>query len=158
MSVSFEGAVQDFYPEDVAHCYGCGKLNERGNQLKTYLEGDETISRFTPKEYHTALPGFVYGGLLASLVDCHGTGSAAIAIYKQENRPFDSQPPVRFVTASLKVDYLKPTPLGKELEIRGKIKEVKGKKVTTEITISVDGDITVKGEVLAIKLPDTLNL
>ena len=34
-------AVQDFYPEDVAHCYGCGRLNEAGLRLRTRWDGDE---------------------------------------------------------------------------------------------------------------------
>ena len=149
-------AIQDFYPDDVSHCYGCGRLNEKGYQLKSYAVGEETIARFTPNEYHTAIPGFVYGGLLASLIDCHGTGTAAIAAYKNEGRDFNSKPPLRFVTASLKVDYLKPTPLGPELLINGKVKEIKGKKVVSEITISVDGVITVRGEVVAVQMPENM--
>jgi acyl-coenzyme A thioesterase PaaI-like protein len=154
-TISIE-AIQDYYPDDVSHCYGCGKLNEKGYQLKSFSVGEETLARFTPKDYHTAIPGFVYGGLLASLVDCHGTGTAAIAAYRNENRPFDSEPKLRFVTASLKVDYLKPTPLGPELIISGKVKEIKGRKVVSEITISVDGDITVKGEVVAVQMPESM--
>ena len=113
-------AIQDFYPDDVAHCFGCGRLNEYGHQIKSYWEGDETVSHFMPKEYHTAIPGYVYGGLIASLIDCHGTGTAAAAAYKSENREMDSEPAFRFVTASLHVDYLFPTPLGVLLEIREK--------------------------------------
>ncbi|MFN4112256.1 MAG: PaaI family thioesterase, partial [Ignavibacteria bacterium] len=75
-------AVQDFYPDDLSHCYGCGRLNEYGHQLKSYWDGEETIAHFTPKPYHIAVPGYVYGGLIASLIDCHGTGSAALAAYK----------------------------------------------------------------------------
>ncbi|MGB8300059.1 MAG: PaaI family thioesterase, partial [Azonexus sp.] len=66
-------AFQDYYPENVAHCYGCGRLNADGHQIKTYWEGDESVTRFQPRPEHTAIPGFVYGGLLASLIDCHGT-------------------------------------------------------------------------------------
>jgi acyl-coenzyme A thioesterase PaaI-like protein len=144
--------VQDYYPDDVAHCYGCGKLNEYGHQIKTFWEGDETVTRFTPKEYHTAIPGYVYGGLIASLIDCHGTGTAALAAYKAEGRDIDTSPPFRFVTASLQVDYLKPTPLGVELEIRGKIVEQKGRKVISEITLSANGEITAKGKVVAVQI------
>lgn len=149
-------AVQDFYPDDVSHCYGCGRLNKKGYQLKSYAVGEETLARFTPSEHHTAIPGFVYGGLLASLVDCHGTGTAAIATYRSENRPFGSEPRLRFVTASLKVDYLKPTPLGPELLINGKVKEIKNKKVVSEITISVNDVITVRGEVVAVQMPESM--
>jgi len=150
-------AVQDYYPDDVAHCYGCGRLNEYGHQLKSYWEGDETIARFTPKKYHTAIQGFVYGGLIASLIDCHGTGSAALAAYKNENRDIDSLPAFRFVTASLQVDYLKPTPIGVELVLRGKIVEVKGRKVITEITVSANGEITAKGKVIAVQIPENFS-
>ena len=149
-------AIQDFYPDDVSHCYGCGSLNEKGYHLKSYSVGEETLARFTPGEHHTAIPGFVYGGLLASLIDCHGTGTAAIATYRKEGRDFASDPPLRFVTASLKVDYLKPTPLGHELLINGKVKEIKGKKVVSEITISVGGEITVRGEVVAVQMPESM--
>lgn len=147
-------AVQYYYPEDAAQCYGCGRLNEHGHQLKTYWDGSETISRFTPQPYHTAVPGYVYGGLIASLIDCHGTGSAALAAYKNENREPGTNPLLRFVTASLKVDFIKPTPLGPELEIRGSITEVKGKKVITSITLSAGGVVTAKGEVTAVLMPE----
>lgn len=148
-------AFQDFYPENVAHCYGCGRLNEHGHQIKTFWEGDETVTRFQPKPEHTAIPGFVYGGLIASLIDCHGTGTAAAAMYRAENRPMDSLPPFRFVTGSLNVSFLKPTPLGPVLEIRGKIREIKGRKVVVEATVFADGVATAKGEIVALQMPDT---
>ena len=148
--------IQDFYPDDVAHCYGCGKLNEHGHQIKTNWDGEETLTRYTPKKYHTAIPGYVYGGLIASLIDCHGTGSAALAAYKFENREPGTEPPFRFVTASLQVDYLKPTPLNIKLEIRGKIVEIKGKKVITEITVSANGEVTARGRVVAVQMPENM--
>ncbi len=149
-------SFQDYYPDDVAHCYGCGKLNEKGHQIKTYWEGEETVTKFTPEEYHTAIPGYVYGGLLASLIDCHGTGSAAAAMYKHEGREMDTDPPLRFVTASLKVNYLKPTPLGPELVLRGRIREVKGKKVIVDIDLFAEDQLCVQGEVIAVKMPENL--
>ncbi len=148
-------AVQDFYPEELSHCYGCGSQNEHGYQLKTYWEGDETVSRVTPRDYHTAIPGYVYGGFLASIIDCHGTGSAAAAMYRAENRPMDSLPAFRFVTASLQVNYLKPTPIGVELEVRGRIKSIKGRKVLVEASVYANGLETVKGEILAVQMPDS---
>lgn len=149
-------SFQDYYPDDVAHCFGCGKLNEKGHQIKTYWEGEETVTKFTPEEYHTAIPGYVYGGLLASLIDCHGTGSAAAAMYKYEGREMDTDPPLRFVTASLKVNYLKPTPLGPELVLRGRIREVKGKKVIVDIDLFAEDQLCVQGEVIAVKMPENL--
>jgi acyl-coenzyme A thioesterase PaaI-like protein len=149
-------AFQDYYPDYFAHCYGCGRLNEFGHQIKSYWDGNESVCHFQPKPHHIAVPGYVYGGLLASLIDCHGTGTAAAAGYRAGNRAMDSEPPLRYLTASLHVDYLKPTPLGPMLEIRAKIKEVKGRKVVVEEWIQVDGVITVKGEVVAVQVPEEM--
>ncbi len=146
-------AIQDYYPEQLSYCFGCGRLNEKGHQIKTVWDGDETLSRFTPKPYHIAIPGYVYGGLIASLIDCHGTGTAALAAYRNEGREPGTEPPFRFVTASLQVDYLAPTPLGPELEIRGKIAEIKGRKVISEITVSANGIVTARGRVVAVQMP-----
>jgi len=148
-------AFQDFYADDTAHCYGCGRLNERGHQIKSFWDGEESVAYFTPKPYHTAIPGFVYGGLLASLIDCHGTGTAFAAAYRTEERELGSKPILRYVTGALNVSYLKPTPLGPTLEIRGRVKEIKGRKVVVEEWIVVNGEVTVRGEVVAVQMPDS---
>lgn len=149
-------AFQDYYPEYLAHCYGCGSQNELGHQIKSFWDGEESVAHFQPQPYHTAIPGYVYGGLLASLIDCHGTGTAAAAGYRAENREMDSEPPLRYLTASLNVNYLKPTPLGPVLEIRGKVKEVKGRKVVIDEWILANGVVTVRGEVVAVQVPEGL--
>jgi acyl-coenzyme A thioesterase PaaI-like protein len=149
-------AFQEYYPDVLAHCYGCGRLNEHGHRIRSFWEGEESVCRFTPRPHHIAVPGYVYGGLLASLLDCHGTGTAAAAAYRAEGRDMASQPPLRFLTASLHVDYLKPTPLGVTLEVRGRVKEVKGRKVVVEGWILADGTVTVRGEVVAVQVPEKL--
>ena len=149
-------AFQDYYPDDFSYCYGCGRLNEHGLQIKSYWDGEETVATFIPKSYHIAIPGYVYGGLIASLIDCHSTGSAAAAAYRAQGREMGSEPALRFVTASLHVDYLKPTPLGVPLEIRGKILEVKGRKVTVSATLSAEGEVCARGEVIAVQMPEYL--
>ena len=149
-----DAAFQDFYPDDWALCYGCGRLNEHGLHIRSVWDGDETVARFTPQPYHTAIPGYVYGGLIASLIDCHGTGTAAGAGYRAEGREPGSEPPLRYVTASLKVDYLRPTPLGPELEIRGRVREVKGRKVVVEAWLMANGEVCARGEVIAVRLPE----
>jgi acyl-coenzyme A thioesterase PaaI-like protein len=151
-----EQAFQDYYPDQLSYCYGCGRLNEHGLQIKSYWDAGETVCIFQPRPYHIAIPGYVYGGLIASLIDCHGTGTAAAAAYRLEGRPMDSEPPLRFLTASLHVDYLKPTPLGVPLEVRGQIKEVKGRKVVVVATVSANGEVTARGEVVAVQVPQEL--
>lgn len=149
-------AFQDSYPDDLSHCYGCGRNNPHGHQLKSYWDGDETVAHFKPRAEHTALPGFVYGGLIASLIDCHGTGSAAAASYRFAERELGSLPALRFVTANLNVDFLKPTPISEVIELRGTIREIKEKKVIVDITLSSGGQVCAKGCVIAVKMPDSM--
>jgi acyl-CoA thioesterase FadM len=94
--------------------------------------------------------------MIASLIDCHCTGTAEAAAYKAEGRTMDTQPPYRFVTASLKVDYLKPTPLGVPLEVRARVIEIKGRKVVMDAWLSAEGKVCAKGEVVAIQAPPHL--
>jgi acyl-coenzyme A thioesterase PaaI-like protein len=147
-------AIQDYYSTNFAQCYGCGKLNEHGYQIKSYWEGDESVCRFTPEPYHTAIPGFVYGGLLASLVDCHGTGTAAAVKAREDGIDLSKDPAPRFVTAALKVDYLKPTPINGALVLRATPTEIKGRKITIEIRLFAGDLLCVKGEVIAINIPE----
>ncbi len=147
-------AVQDYYPENLAYCYGCGRLNAHGHHIRTEWDGEETVSVFTPETWHIAIPGFVYGGVIASLVDCHSTGTAAAAAYRAAGREPGTEPPFRFVTGSLHVDYLKPTPLGVPLTIRGRVKEIKGRKVVVESTVYAEGVATARGEVVAVQMPE----
>ena len=151
-----EKAFQDYYPESNSHCYGCGANNEHGLQIKSYWEDDNSVAVFHPKEYHLAFPGYVYGGLIASLIDCHSTETAAAAAYRQEDRELGSSPEFRFVTASLHVDYLLPTPLGPPLHLRSKVTEIKGRKVVIETDLIVEDKVTVKGKVVAVQIPENL--
>ena len=147
-------AFQDYYTDDVSCCYGCGRLNEDGLQIKSYWDGDEAVCTYTPRSYHTAIPGYVYGGLIASLIDCHSTGTAAAAAYRAENRDMDSEPRFRYVTASLKVDYLRPTPIDRDLIIRAKVEEITGRKVIVHSTLHAGDDICARGEVIVVQMPE----
>ncbi len=151
-----EQPFQHYYPDHLAHCYGCGRLNEAGHQIQSYWDGDESICVFRPAPKYSSIPGYVYGGLLASLVDCHGTGTAAAAAYRAEARPMDSEPALRYLTASLRVDYVKPTPLGILLQVRARVKAINGRKVVVEEWITANGEVTVRGEVVAVQVPESL--
>lgn len=153
-------AFQDNYPDDLAHCYGCGKNNDDGHQLKSYWAEDDkntTIAHFTPKPYHTAIPGFVYGGLIASLIDCHGTGSASAMATRKAIEETGSSGPQRFVTGALNVSFLAPTPITEELELIGTFTEVKDRKIVVDITLSANGVVCAKGNVITVKMPDTMS-
>jgi acyl-coenzyme A thioesterase PaaI-like protein len=149
-------AVQDHYPADAAHCFGCGRLNERGYRVKTFADGDGTVTRFTPAPQHTALPGFVYGGLIACLIDCHAMATASAAAERAAGREIGLAEAPRFVTASLQVTYVRPTPLGPELEIRGRVRAMTGRKATVEVRVLAAGQVTAQGEVVAVRAPASM--
>jgi len=149
-------AIQDFYPDDFAHCYGCGRLNPQGLKLKTRWDGDETVAHFLPRPEHVAVPGFVYGGLIASLIDCHAMGTAAAAAERAAGREIGEGPAPRFVTAALRVDFLTPTPLGPALEIRARLKEIGERKSVVEASVSAAGRVTARGEVVAVRMPASM--
>ena len=149
-----EKAFQDHYPDNLAYCYGCGRNNEHGLQIKSYWDGEEAVCTYEPRPYHIALPGYVYGGLIASLIDCHSTGTAAAAAYRAAGRPLDTEPALRFVTGSLHVDYLRPTPLGVALELRATVVEVERRKVLVRTTLTAEGKVCARGEVMAVQVPE----
>ncbi|MBB4286738.1 PaaI family thioesterase [Roseospira goensis] len=151
-----EPAFQDQYPDDVSHCFGCGRLNDHGHQLKSRWDGDETVAWFRPEPYHTATPGFVYGGLIASLVDCHGTATAAAASHRAEGRPMGPDETLRFVTASLHVDFLRPTPLGGPLQVRGQVETLTARKAVVAVSVIADGTVCARGRVVAVRMPETM--
>jgi len=151
-------AFQDYYADDFAHCYGCGRLNEHGLHIKSYWDGEESVCHFQPEPYHTGgFTGNVYGGTIASLIDCHGAGTAMAAFRRRHGKALNAHPPIRFVTAALHVDYLAPTPIDATLELRGKAKEIKGRKVIVAITLSAKGKVRATGEVVMVQIPDHLS-
>ncbi|TPH16443.1 PaaI family thioesterase [Litorilituus lipolyticus] len=182
-------SFQEYYPDELSHCYGCGTNNHDGHQLRSYwlsnfidnasdelkacvnellstvnigksnaneASNQQSIAIFTPSDKHTAIPGFVYGGLLASLIDCHGTGSASAMAYYNDNRELGSEPVMRFVTAGLNISYLAPTPKGVPLILIGQYREVKARKIVVEVLVYADNKLCVKGEVIAVLMPDSM--
>ena len=143
-------AIQDLYPDDFSHCFGCGSHNPAGHQLKSYIDGGEVIARFTPAPHHISVPGFVYGGLLASLVDCHAMATAASSEIADNIAP-------RFVTAVLHIEYLKPTPLGAELVIRGRVTERSPRKAIVELSVSAGETVTVRANAVAVRIPKSMD-
>jgi acyl-coenzyme A thioesterase PaaI-like protein len=149
-------SLQDLYPDDFAHCYGCGRLNTNGLHVKSEWADGEAIARFRPAPYHMALPGFVYGGLIASLADCHAMATAAAASMEAAApTPGRDQTP-RFVTASLNVDFRRPTPLGPELLLRARPVETSERKVVVTVSVLADDAECATCRVVAVRAPRTM--
>jgi acyl-coenzyme A thioesterase PaaI-like protein len=153
MSVRPSQPIQNFYRADTAICYGCGRNNAQGLHIQTFWDGEVGLCHHTPRPEHTAFPGVVYGGLLASLIDCHTIGTAIAAMYDAEGRPLGSEPEITCVTGQLNVKFLKPTPLGPELRLEARIVELGPRKALVKCELWAEGLVTVSAEVLAVRVP-----
>ena len=129
--------LQDLYPDDFSHCYGCGRLNSHGLHVKSEWVDGEAVARFHPAPYHMALPGFVYGGLIASLVDCHAMATAAGAS----------------MVAAGATPGRDPTPLGPELFLRASPVEVGERKVVVSVSLTAESMECARGHVIAVRAP-----
>lgn len=61
----------------------------------------------------------------------------------------------RFVTASLNVNYLKPTPQGALLKAVGKVEEIHPKKWKVAVDVFADEILCATGEVVGVVMPAT---
>ncbi len=143
-------SIQDEWPEVATFCWGCGKNNEHGLQLNSYWDDEEVIATFTPKEHHLAFPGILNGGIIAAIIDCHGTGAANAHGHKLE--PSESDGHIMYVTGSIYVKYLRPTPLDKPVTLRAKVDKVDGKKITVNCSLYSDETLCATGEILAVRV------
>jgi len=145
-------AIQDQIPHN--HCWGCGTLNHRGLRIKSYVEGDETICSFQPWSDHMAGPTHVVnGGIIAAVVDCHTICTAIADAYRAAGQPIGAEPLRWFVTASLKLDYLAPTPIDQPMELRARVRESTGRKRVVDCTVRSGGREVVRAEVVAVEVP-----
>lgn len=149
-------AIQDHYPDAFAVCYGCGRLNAHGLHVRSVQVGDESVALFTPRAEHSGVTGFVYGGLVASLIDCHAIGAAAAASERNEGREVGEAPAPRYVTASLHVEFVAPTPLGPPLELRARVVEATARKSVVEVSLATEGKKTTTGRVVAVRIPESM--
>jgi hypothetical protein len=147
-------AIQESYPAQFVHCYGCGVDNPHGLGMRSFVEGEEAVARYQPAEYYTGgFPDHAYGGLVASLIDCHGAATAAAFAARSRNADPESTLP-RFVTGTLTVRYERPTPLGVELTIRGRLERLEGRKATVRLELAAGEDVCATGTMIAIELVD----
>ncbi|MFN2149430.1 MAG: PaaI family thioesterase [Anaerolineales bacterium] len=92
------------------------------------------------------------GGILATLVDCHCMGTAMAAAYQEEGRSLDSKPYYRYATAEITVRYLKPTPNDRPVELRARVKEIKGRRTSLTCDVFVDGVKTAEAEAVGVRV------
>ena len=123
-------------------CFGCGPANENGLQIDSHRCEEGLELRFTPAAHHMAFPGMINGGIIGTLLDCHGNWCAAIALMEQNG---DTEPPCT-VTANYSVQLRRPTPAGVELHIIAKVKEIQEDRATITMEMFAEDKLCAKGE------------
>ncbi len=148
-------AFQDRIPDNF--CFGCGPENPKGLRIKSFWDGEkESVCRYQPEAHQTAGPRqFLNGGIIATLIDCHCVCTATAAAYRREGRDLGSAPPIWYVTGTLSVRYLKPTPIADPVEMRATVLEETDKKTSLSCILSSDGEPCAQAEVVAIRVPYT---
>lgn len=147
-------AFQDLWPERYSKCFGCGRNNEHGLQIKSFWDGDETICTWIPKKIYGAGLGVLCGGILSTLIDCHCVNTAIAALYKTEGRELGSKPFIPYAGGSITMRHMKPIFVKNPVVLRAKIKETKDRKTIISCTAFSDKIECAKAEVIAIKAPE----
>ena len=148
-----ERAFQDQFKENL--CWGCGADNHQGLQIKSYWSGDESVCGWEPSPHHAAGPPHVLnGGIIATLIDCHGVCTAIADAYRREGREIGTGESIWYATASLNVTYLLPTPIDKPVTVRARVRERDGKKTWVECSLFSDDAECARGEVLATRVSE----
>jgi acyl-coenzyme A thioesterase PaaI-like protein len=145
-------AIQDQIPNN--HCWGCGTLNPLGLQIKSYPDGEETVCHFRPSPQHMAGPTHVLnGGIIAAVIDCHCVCTAIADAYRAAGRELGSEPLLWAATASLKIDYLAPTPIAGTAELRARVVEARGRKRVVTCSLRSGGRECARAEAIAVEVP-----
>lgn len=145
-------ALQDAWPNGT--CYGCGPANPAGLHIKSYWDsdGETVIATFQPEaRYNAGFPNVMYGGLVASLIDCHSIWTAIATTYRAEGREHGTLPAISYVTGTLTVRYLRPTPLDTPVLLRARVTELHPRKALVTCTVQAGDLVTAEGTVLAVR-------
>lgn len=130
-------SLQDQYFPNLP-CFGCGPANAEGLRLKSFVEGDLVVASFTGWPQHDNGLGYLNGGIIATVLDCH---SAAVVTHAAYLHGWPALPgaDLPYVTAGLDIRYQRPTPLAEEVRLMGRVLEASEPEITAEVWIESDG-------------------
>ena len=143
-------ALQDLLKVE---CFGCGALNERGLKIKSRWAGDLVVCHWRPEAHHIGYPGFVYGGTVASVVDCHAIWTAMATLCRAQAHDLAAgPPPFAFVTGRLSVNYLKAMRIDTALELSARVVEQGERKSLVACEVLQNGEVCATAEVVAVRV------
>ncbi|MCR5595393.1 MAG: thioesterase [Lachnospiraceae bacterium] len=153
-------AIQDTYGARFRHCWGCGADNEDGLHIKSYpsKDGNECVCHVTPPgQYTGGVPDKMFGGMIATVFDCHGTASAAWFAHNAKGLKLTEDTViVRYVTAHLEIDFLKPVPMNTELKVTSSVEEIGERKVIVAMEMEAENIVRAKAKMVAVRVKDDI--
>ena len=148
-------AFQDLMPFN--HCWGCGADNPAGLRLKSRWSADDpevAIATFRPSAEHMAGPRHVLnGGIIATILDCHGVCTSVADAYRHEGRAIGRGETIWFATVSLDVIYRAPAQIDTPVELHAEVVERGERKTLVECTLVAGGDVCARAAVTAVRVP-----
>ena len=133
-------SLQDQFAPNLI-CFGCGPANEKGLQIKSFVQGEKVVAEFVPAEHHRAFEGMINGGIIGALLDCHMNWTAAWRLMVENN----TEVPPCTVTGEYKVSFKAPTPTGLPLNLAAWVEECSSRKAVIAATIGADDVVTAHG-------------
>ena len=149
-------AFQDSWPDEISYCFGCGRNNQHGLQIKSYWDGEEAVCTWKPKPYHAVGIDILFGGVTASLIDCHCLNTAMAAVYKAEGRVVGTKPIIIYATGTLNVKFIRPISVKRSVILRAKVQEMKDKKIILTCSVFSGRKECAQGEVIAVRAPEAV--
>ena len=131
-------------------CFGCGPANAEGLQIKSYPIENGLKMTFEPEEMHQAFPGMINGGIIGTLMDCHGNWTAAMAIMESRK---ETEPPCT-VTARYSIKLRRPTPHGVPLEITSQVESLDGDRAEISMKLIANGELCAQGDGLFVAVKE----
>jgi acyl-coenzyme A thioesterase PaaI-like protein len=137
LTTNIEGqSIQErLYPS--LTCFGCGHANPRGLRLRSFLDDGVVTARFTPWPEHDNGMGYLNGGIISTVLDCHG--GAAVIVEAHRRGWLMNGLPLSYVTAGLDVRFLRPTPLREPLLLRARLLDASESAMTVDVELAWDG-------------------
>jgi|TARA_B110000914_G_scaffold94422_1_gene82984 acyl-coenzyme A thioesterase PaaI-like protein len=142
------GVQRQYAPSSI--CFGCGPANQQGLQINSIRIENGLSMEYLPEPHHQAFPGMINGGIIGTLLDCHGNWTAAVALMDAQGL---DEPPCT-VTASYTVKLRRPTPTGVSLKVTSQIKELSDDRVEVELLLEANGKVCATGSGLFVAVKE----
>jgi acyl-coenzyme A thioesterase PaaI-like protein len=119
-------------------CYGCGRLNDHGLQIKSNWDGDDVVCRWQAAPFHVGLLGRVQGGVIATAIICHAVWTATATACRNDGTEIREPMGFAYSTTSLQLEFLAPVPVDALMTFRARVTAIDEETATVSSSVFVD--------------------